>query len=52
MDGMVTLGGVRAAFQQGTIAEIWKNDIEAEKWFDPDFQGFIDREIMSSAGKK
>jgi hypothetical protein len=43
---------MRAAFQRGTIAEIWKNDIEAEKWFDPDFQEFIDREIMSSAGKK
>lgn len=43
---------MRAAFQQGTVAEVWKNNIEAEKWFDPAFQDFIDREVMVSTGKK
>jgi hypothetical protein len=43
---------IRAAFQQGTIAEIWKNNIESEKWFDPAFQEFIDREVIAPASKK
>ncbi len=35
-----------SAFQHGTIYEIWKNDIELEKWFDPAFQEFINKEIV------
>ena len=28
---------------QGTVSEIWKNIVE--KWFDPAFEEFIDREL-------
>jgi hypothetical protein len=43
---------MRAAFQEGTIAESWKENIEGEKWFDPAFQKFIDSEVMASINKK
>ena len=35
---------MKSAFSEGTIAEIWK-DIEVEKWFDPAFQDFINKEL-------
>ena len=35
---------MKSAFERGTIAEIWKS-IEVEKWFDPAFQGFINKEL-------
>ena len=38
---------IRAAFQQGTIAEVWKNNMEGEKWFDPVFEEFINMEIVA-----
>ena len=38
---------IKSAFEQGTISDIWKNDIELEKWFDPAFQDFINKEIIS-----
>lgn len=37
---------MKNCFQQGTIKEYWRN-IESEKWFDPDFQNFINKEIAS-----
>ena len=33
-----------SAFEQGTISEIWKN-IEVEKWFDPAFEEFTNKEL-------
>jgi hypothetical protein len=36
---------IKSAFEQGTISEIWKNNVEAEKWFDPAFQEFINKEL-------
>jgi hypothetical protein len=36
---------MKSAFERGTIAEIWKNNIEVEKWFDPAFQEFIVKEL-------
>jgi hypothetical protein len=33
------------------INELWKNNIEVEKWFDPAFQEFIDKEVVSFAKK-
>jgi hypothetical protein len=36
-----------SAFRHGTISQIWKNNIEVEKWFDPAFQEFIDKELVS-----
>ena len=37
----------KSAFQQGTLMEIWQKTIEMEKWFDPAFHDFINREIAS-----
>lgn len=37
---------MRSAFDGGTIREYWEKTIEPEKWFDPDFQDFIDSEII------
>ena len=35
---------MKSAFEQGTIAEVWKT-IDAGKWFDPDFEEFINKEL-------
>jgi hypothetical protein len=42
---------MKSAFEQGTIKEIWKSKIEMEKWFDPAFQEFVDKELLP-LGKK
>ena len=42
---------MKSAFDQGMIKDIWKNKIEMEKWFDPAFQQFVDKELIS-LGKK
>ena len=42
---------MKSAFERGTIAEIWKN-IEVEKWFDPAFQEFINKELLTPVVKK
>ena len=39
---------MRNCFRKGTITEIWKQ-VEAEKWFNPDFQNFINREIVGES---
>src|SRR5215216_2746312 len=39
------IGSIRAAFRKGTIGEYWKT-IEPENWFDPEFQDFINNEIV------
>ena len=36
---------MKAAFRDGTIGDYWKI-VEPEKWFDPEFQNFIDNEIV------
>jgi hypothetical protein len=36
---------IRAAFKQGTLGDYWKT-IEPENQFDPEFQDFIDNEIV------
>lgn len=38
---------MRTAFQDGKISELWQKNIEPEKWFDPDFQEFLDKEIIA-----
>ncbi|MEO9363623.1 MAG: hypothetical protein ABI348_06950 [Nitrososphaera sp.] len=40
---------MRTAFAQGTISEYWNSDIDPRNWFDPDFEDFINNEII---GKK
>ena len=42
---------IKSAFQHGDLYNIWKNNIELEKWFDPAFQKFINNEIIPSVKK-
>ena len=42
---------MKSAFKHGTISDVWKTEIELEKWFDPAFQEFIDKEIVSQSIK-
>jgi hypothetical protein len=43
---------MRSAFEQGMIKEIWESKIEMEKWFDPDFQEFVDKELIPLTKKR
>ena len=38
---------MRHIFRRGTIKETWKQ-IEPDKWFNPDFQSFINKEIVGA----
>ncbi|MGB6672359.1 MAG: DUF6082 family protein [Candidatus Nitrosopolaris sp.] len=40
---------MRNFFQRGTISERWKR-IEEDRWFDPAFQNFINKEIIGASG--
>jgi len=42
---------MKSAFEEGSIKEIWESHIEMEKWFDPAFQEFVDKELIT-IGKK
>lgn len=42
---------MKSAFKHGTISDIWKTEIEMEKWFDPAFQDFINKEILIQSSK-
>jgi hypothetical protein len=42
---------MKSAFEQGTISDIWKN-IEVEKWFDPAFEEFINKELIPTIKNK
>ena len=35
-----------ACFEKGKIIEYWKSDLELEKWFDPSFEEYINKEII------
>jgi hypothetical protein len=37
---------IKSAFQHGDLYDIWKNNIDLEKWFDPAFSEFINIEIV------
>lgn len=37
---------MKSSFEQGEIIQIWKNTIQMEKWFDPAFQEFVDKELI------
>jgi hypothetical protein len=39
---------MKSAFKEGEIMQIWENTIEMEKWFDPAFQQFVDKELIPS----
>jgi hypothetical protein len=42
---------MKSAFEEGSIKDIWENNIEMEKWFDPAFQEFIDKELIPMSRK-
>ena len=42
---------MKSAFDQGMIQDIWKSKIEMEKWFDPAFQEFVDKELIPLSNK-
>jgi hypothetical protein len=35
---------MKSAFEQGKIKEYWESNLEIEKWFDPAFEEFINKE--------
>jgi hypothetical protein len=37
---------IKTAFDEGAIREYWEKSIEPDKWFDPAFQNFIDKDII------
>ena len=42
---------MKTTFDEGTIREYWEKTIGPEKWFDPAFQDFIDKEITKQTNK-
>src|SRR5687767_7779582 len=43
---------MRSCFEEGKIREYWESNLELEKWFDPDFQDFINNEIVRKTNPK
>ena len=39
---------MNSAFEGGTVGEYWVKNIQPEKWFDPAFQDFINKEIIKA----
>jgi hypothetical protein len=37
---------MRTAFEEGEIRDHWKNSIRPQKWFDPEFIAFINKEVI------
>jgi hypothetical protein len=42
---------MRNCFKYGTIGEQWEQ-IKSERWFNPDFENFINKEIMPKPGSR
>jgi hypothetical protein len=42
---------MRSCFEQGKIREYWESDLELEKWFDPAFEQFINKELIPTIKK-
>jgi hypothetical protein len=36
---------MKSAFEQGKIKEFWESNLEIEKWSDPAFEEFINKEL-------
>ncbi len=43
---------MKSAFERGKIKEYWEINLEVEKWFDPAFQEFINKELTPVAANK
>lgn len=42
---------MKSCFEQGEIMKIWKGTIQMEKWFDPAFREFVDKELIPLSNK-
>ena len=42
---------MRSCFEQGKVREYWESDLELEKWFDPAFEEFINKELIPTIKK-
>ena len=43
---------MRSCFEEGKIREYWESGLDLEKWFDPAFEDFIDKEIVRKTSPK
>jgi hypothetical protein len=43
---------MRSCFEEGKIKEYWEGGLDLEKWFDPAFEDFIDKEIVRKTSPK
>src|SRR5919197_3428604 len=43
---------MRSCFEHGKIREYWEGGLELEKWFDPAFEDFIDKEVVKKTSPK
>ncbi len=43
---------MRSCFEEGKIREYWESGLELEKWFDPAFEDFIDKEVVRKTSPK
>jgi hypothetical protein len=43
---------MKSAFEHGKIKEYWESNLEVEKWFDPAFEEFINKELTPVAANK
>ena len=43
---------MRNCFKYGTLSEQWKKLIQSERWFNPSFENFINKEIASKLESK
>jgi hypothetical protein len=42
---------MRTCFEQGKMREYWGSGLELEKWFDPSFQEFVNKELTLTISK-
>jgi hypothetical protein len=43
---------MKSIFERGKIKEYWESNLEIEKWFDPAFEEFINKELIPAVAKK
>jgi hypothetical protein len=43
---------MRSCFEQGKIREYWESGLELEKWFDPAFEEFVNKELTATIKNK
>jgi hypothetical protein len=43
---------MKSIFERGKIKEYWEINLEVEKWFDPAFEEFINKELIPAVVKK